>query len=89
MKKLLAFLCSSALSAAFASEETDLKPATGADQSRGQEIIRKFAEVNRYWLLGPPPAVRQFSYTLHRPGKEQEFAVPDPIESAAPAAIRG
>ena len=59
-------------------------PAAGDDQARGREIIRKFVEVNRYWLLGPPPAVRQFSYTLNRLGGKQEFVVPDPAKAPRP-----
>ena len=81
-----ALTCGLAIATAFAAEPTDPGPVSGADQRRGQEIIRGFAEVNRYWLLGPPPEVRQFSYTLQRPGKEQEFAVPNPTK--APRARR-
>jgi hypothetical protein len=51
-----------------------------ADEERGQEIIARFVETNRYWLVGPPPAVRQFSYTLHRVGAAQEFAVTNPAK---------
>jgi len=62
-------------------------PITGAAETNAPAlIIRRFAEVNRYWLLSPPTAVRQFSYTLHRIGKDQEFAVPNPAK--APRARR-
>ncbi len=63
-----------------------LSPARAAGQARGQEVIRKFIEANRYWLVGPPPTVRQYSYTLNRLGKKQEFAVSDPMK--APRARR-
>ncbi len=81
-----ALTCGLTIATAFAAERTDPGPVSGADPRRGQQIIRKFAEANRYWLLGPPPEVRQFSYTLQRSGEEQEFAVPNPTK--APRARR-
>ena len=74
------------IAAAFAAEQTQPETAAGGNQARGQEIIRRFVEVNRYWLSGPPAAVRQFSYTLNRFGAKEEFAVPDPMK--APRARR-
>jgi hypothetical protein len=48
MKKHLSFRCVLVLiAAAFAGEQAKADPAVGADQSRGQEMIRKFVEVNR------------------------------------------
>ena len=69
------------IAAAFAAEQTQPETAAGGNQARGQEIIRRFVEVNRYWLSGPPAAVRQFSYTLNRFGAKEEFAVPDPMKA--------
>ena len=51
------------------------------DQARGREIISRFVETNRYWLLGPPPEVRQFGYTLNRVGNTQQFAITEPAKS--------
>jgi hypothetical protein len=50
----------------------------GVDRARGQEILKQFREVNRYWLVGPPPAVQNFSYVLQRIGGAQEFDVRNP-----------
>src|ERR1039457_4258505 len=74
------------IAAAFAAEQTQPETGAGGNQARGQQIIRRFVEVNRYWLIGPPAAVRQFSYTLNRLGAKEEFAVPDPMK--APRARR-
>src|ERR1035438_271131 len=74
------------IAAAFAAEQTPPETGAGGNQARGQAIIRRFVEVNRYWLIGPPAAVRQFSYTLNRLGAKEEFAVPDPMK--APRARR-
>jgi hypothetical protein len=83
----LSFLCVFVIiAAAFAAEQTQPETAAGGNQARGQEIIRRFVEVNRYWLIGPPAAVRQFSYTLNLFDAKEEFAVPDPIK--APRARR-
>jgi hypothetical protein len=84
-RSLTGFLCVGILAygLAAATAFADEQPSV---QNRGQAIVRKFAEVNRYWLIGPPQTVRQFSYTLYRPGKEQDFAVPDPMK--APRARR-
>src|ERR1035441_2457001 len=83
----LSFLCVFVLiAAAFAAEQTQPETAAGGNQARGQEIIRRFVEGNRYWLIGPPAAVRKFSYTLNRFGAKEEFAVPDPMK--APRARR-
>jgi ankyrin repeat protein len=30
--------------------------------AEGQEILRSFAEVNRYWLVGPPAVIKNYSY---------------------------
>jgi beta-lactamase regulating signal transducer with metallopeptidase domain/outer membrane lipoprotein-sorting protein len=35
---------------------------TRDEQSRGEEIVKRMAEVNRYWLIGPPVAVKNYSY---------------------------
>jgi HEAT repeat protein len=32
------------------------------DQAKARQILKQVAEVNRYWLFGPPPAVKEFSY---------------------------
>ena len=38
-------------------------PVVSADvQKRGEEILRKMAEVNRYWLVGPPDTVTDYTY---------------------------
>ena len=50
-------------------------------QVRGRGILERFLEVNRYWLAGPPPAVRQFSYVLNRVGGTQEFEVTNPSKT--------
>jgi hypothetical protein len=62
--------------------------APAADQSREQEIIRKFIEVNRYWLLGPPKDVRNFSYVLERLGGKQDFSITNPAKTPWPR-LRG
>jgi hypothetical protein len=51
---------------------------TADDAARGREILSKFVEVNRYWLVCPPETVRNFSYTLQRLGGTQEFKVSNP-----------
>ncbi len=33
-----------------------------AIQSKGEQIIKKMAEVNRYWLIGPAAEVKSYSY---------------------------
>ncbi len=33
-----------------------------AIQSKGEHLIEKIAEANRYWLIGPPAEVRNYSY---------------------------
>ena len=68
--------------------EAVLKPAGASSVASAHEILARFVETNRYWLLGPPPAVRQLSYTLNRLGTKQEFAVPDPA-SASRARLQG
>src|SRR5512139_2014321 len=50
-------------------------------RQRGEEILRRFAEVNRHWLVQPPAAVRNFSYVLHRVGGTQSFEVTSPDKS--------
>src|ERR1039458_6724153 len=83
----LSFLCVFVLiAAALAAEQTQPETAAGGNQARGQEIIRRFVEVNRYWLIGPPAAVRQFSYTLNRLRAKEELAEPDTMR--APRARR-
>jgi serine/threonine protein kinase len=34
-------------------------------QARGQKILKRFVEVNRYWLLAPPDAVTNYDYDFH------------------------
>jgi hypothetical protein len=55
---------------------------SSTDQVRGREIVSRFVETNRYWLLGPPPSVRNYSYTLQRIGGTQEFTVTDPAKTS-------
>jgi hypothetical protein len=51
-------------------------------QERGREIVSRVVEANRYWLISPPPAVRNYSYTLQRIGGTQEFTVTDPAKTS-------
>jgi len=53
-----------------------------SDSDRGREIISRFVETNRYWLMGPPPAVRNYSYVVQRVGGTQTFAVTDPAKTS-------
>ncbi len=34
-------------------------------QARGRDLLKRFIEVNRYWLLTPPPTVTNYSYVFH------------------------
>jgi hypothetical protein len=45
------------------------------------ETVHRLVEVNKYWLVGPPPEVRSFSYTLNRPGGVQDFAITEPAQT--------
>ena len=56
-------------------------------QSRGEEIIKRMAEVNRYWLIGPPAEVKKYSYefSLYH-GETKTFKASEP--SSADRAIR-
>jgi hypothetical protein len=74
--------CGLAVAAAFGGEPAKPEPASGGNQSRGQEIIRRFVEVNRYWILGPPSGVQNFSYVLNRLGGTQVFEVSDPARTS-------
>jgi hypothetical protein len=71
---------------AFGAEQTITQPIVPVDQERGREIIARFVETNRYWLIGPPPAVRNYSYVLQRIGGTQAFNVENPAK--APRAQR-
>lgn len=74
---LLALTCS--VVAGFVSLGVGGRPVEGDLQSRGQAILERMAEVNRYWLLTPPEAVRNYSYDFGRPGEEaRHFEVSDP-----------
>ena len=57
------------------------------EQSRGEEIVKRMAEVNRYWLIGPPVEVKNYSYdfALYQ-GETKTFKVSEP--SSADRAIR-
>ena len=48
-------------------------------QSRGEEIIKRMAEVSRYWLIGPPAEVKNYSYefALYH-GETKTFKVSEP-----------
>ncbi|MHC4561110.1 MAG: hypothetical protein ACYS80_27850, partial [Planctomycetota bacterium] len=52
----------------------------GNVQERGEEILRKMAEVNKYWLLGPTSDVKNYSYEFLLVDK-----VPRTIEVRKPA----
>ena len=60
---------------------------TRDEQSRGEEIIKRMAEVNRYWLIGPPAEVKNYSYdfALHQ-DEPHTYKVTEP--SSADRAIR-
>jgi hypothetical protein len=57
------------------------------EQSRGEEIIKRMAEVNRYWLISPPSQTKNYSYefALYK-GETKTFKVSEP--SSADRAIR-
>jgi bla regulator protein BlaR1 len=57
------------------------------EQSRGEEIIKRMAEVNHYWLISPPSQTKNYSYefALYH-GETKTFKVPEP--SSADRAIR-
>lgn len=67
-----------------AGEPPKPEPGTGDTQSRSQEIIRRFVEVNRYWLIGPGSGVQNFSYVLNRMSGTQQFEVTDPAHAPLP-----
>ena len=48
-------------------------------QRRGEEIIKRMAEANRYWLIGPPAEVKNYSYefALYH-GETKTFKVSEP-----------
>ena len=77
----LAFLCLSFLITAAPAATNPPTATASADETRGQEIIRKFVEANRYWLFGPPAGVQNFSYVLQRLGGTQEFTITDPAKT--------
>jgi hypothetical protein len=76
-----AALAVSLLLAGFSALAAEIFQPAAADQARGQEILRKFAEANRYWLQAPPPTVRNFSYVLNRLSGTQSFEVTDPAKT--------
>ena len=87
MKSILkVWVCCLAAAAAFAGEQPPPGPAAADTQTRGEEIIRRFVEANRYWLVGPPSSVKNFSYVLNRLSGTQSFEVSDPGD--APRARR-
>ncbi len=51
-------------------------------QSRCEEIVKRMAEVNRYWLIGPPAEVKRYSYefALYQ-GELKTFKVTDPLSA--------
>ncbi|HEY5914098.1 MAG TPA: hypothetical protein VJA21_26215 [Verrucomicrobiae bacterium] len=51
-------------------------------QERGVEIIRRFVEVNRYWLAGPSAEIQNFAYTLNRLSGSQHFEVTEPASTS-------
>ncbi|HIJ64375.1 MAG TPA: M56 family metallopeptidase [Candidatus Hydrogenedentes bacterium] len=62
-----------------APQESDNAESDGDVQARGQAILREMAEVNRYWLIAPPPEVRNYQYEFIRGGDPpQTFTVNDP-----------
>jgi hypothetical protein len=77
---LVHLLCGAAMLGTTCAAQTTLN-SPSADQTRGQEIIRRFVEVNRYWLIGPPSGVQNFSYVLNRLGGRQEFEITNPRET--------
>jgi hypothetical protein len=74
--------CGLVAAAALGGEPTKPGPVSAGDQSRGEEIIRRFVEVNRYWLMGPPSGVQNFSYVLNRLSGTQVFEVSDPARTS-------
>ncbi|MHC4621296.1 MAG: hypothetical protein ACYTEQ_26425, partial [Planctomycetota bacterium] len=55
----------------------------GDIQVRGEEILRRMAEVNRYWLVGPPARVKNYAYDLIYGGPEPErIQIANPSEAA-------
>ncbi len=56
---------------------------SGNVQERGEEILRKMAEVNQYWLLGPTSDVKNYSYEFLLVDK-----APRTIEVRRPAKTR-
>ena len=51
-------------------------PLPSALQAKGQEILAKVAEANRYWLDRPPPEVRSYRYDFgFIPGQRKTYEV--------------
>jgi hypothetical protein len=51
------------------------------DAVQGRELIRRFIEMNRYWLIGPPVTVETFAYAFSRAGETQRFVISDPARA--------
>jgi hypothetical protein len=53
----------------------------GEMRARGEEILSRMREVNRYWLVGPAAAVKSYAYHFVVIGKKREkIEVSDPRE---------
>jgi|GEM_PF-1709295 len=52
-------------------------PRTSDIQARGGEILKKMAEVNRYWLVSPPDSVKEYSYDFTLADETTTFQVGD------------
>lgn len=63
--------------------------APAEDQATGREVLETLAEVNRYWLSGPPPAVRTYSYEFQLDGSPPKKIEVDTKRSGGGAARQG
>ncbi|MBN1514647.1 MAG: HEAT repeat domain-containing protein [Phycisphaerae bacterium] len=62
-------------------------PSWAADpiQSEAEALVRQMAEANRYWLVAPPDAVRQFQYDYDLGDKPtRSVVVSDPASASRP-----
>jgi len=62
--------------------EGSLPNGDNATQSKGEQIIKKMAEVNRYWLIESPSQTKNYSYefSLYK-GETETFKVAEPSSS--------
>jgi hypothetical protein len=57
--------------------DNKFKPVDPEVQAHGRAVLDEFIEANRYWLLGPPPDVKQYAYDFLLDGEAPLHIVVD------------